>query len=458
MKLSHKHTRLLPLVATLLILPLAACGGGNSSSESSDSSPSIVISDITIEEKESIDLYDYVEFYPEGSEDTINFVITSGDDVVTITESGYLTGLKEGVANVTGTTDSTNLSDSFTVSVTAALEPETTPWEQFNADGSFEAEDALDRFNLTGPTASLQTIEADSDSSRNHEGLALKLWTGDYQAATDETPEVSSLVDFSLGYTFTDDTLVAGTYTLEFDIVGALSTLEAEVNGTTYSWANGDLTLNGSKYVTNYVVFEQTSATFELELKFFGANGDVNWGYVDDIKLVSGNQKPEIPQVTNLLSDGSFEELGTVGGDFSLQSIWELTGTPGTNDWGANLKIDSSGANDGSYGINYWHGSSTEDDFTIAQTISVTAGTYVLSYDIYGGDYSQENSANTTISVLQEETIVASEFISPSGTYATITLPDLSLVEGEVTIAIRIQTTASNTWIKLDNFVLTAKQ
>lgn len=54
--------------------------------------------------------------------------------------------------------------------------------------GSFEAEDALDRFNLTGPTASLQTIEADSDSSRNHEGLALKLWTGDYQAATDETP------------------------------------------------------------------------------------------------------------------------------------------------------------------------------------------------------------------------------------------------------------------------------
>lgn len=82
----------------------------------------------------------------------------------------------------------------------------------------------------------------------------------------------------------------------------------------------------------------------------------------------------------------------------------------------------------------------------------------MLSYDIYGGDYSQENSANTTISVLQEETIVASEFISPSGTYATITLPDLSLVEGERIIAIRIQTTASNTWIKLDNFVLTAKQ
>lgn len=137
----------------------------------------------------------------------------------------------------------------------------------------------------------------------------------------------------------------------------------------------------------------------------------MNWGYLDDIKLTAGDVKP-VEVAENLIVDGGFEQLGAVGGDFANQSAWVFAGVANANNkWGENLKFNSDGARTGSYGLNYWHGSSEADDFTITQTVTIEqAGNYLLSYDITGGDYSIANSEFTSIRVIQNDVELANEF------------------------------------------------
>lgn len=448
MKLSK---RLLSL-SLLLALPLASCGGDPSEQPSEGQSEQleakITIQDITLIEGEFVDLYSLVTFEPVTSVDTLTFIIVEGGEFVQINANDVLFALAEGAAKVEARGDNIDASTTFNVTVTAAPKPEQTPFELFNIDGTFEGN--LDRWVFSGPTASLHQ-EPEADADRGEEDLQIKLWTGDYVEGL-----TSSLIDFELSYTFEDKDLIDGTYTLQFDIVGALTEVKATINGTEFSSLNGDIIVNGGGYTTNYIVYEQVGTTFTLKLSFYGADGNVNWGYLDDIKLTAGDVKP-VEVAENLIVDGGFEQLGAVGGDFANQSAWVFAGVANANKWGENLKFNSDGARTGSYGLNYWHGSSEADDFTITQTVTIEqAGNYLLSYDITGGDYSIANSEFTSIRVIQNDVELANEFLAPSANYVTVELEPLALEAGVIDIVFRIQTTASNTWIKIDNVSLKA--
>lgn len=448
MKLSK---RLLSL-SLLLALPLASCGGDPSEQPSEGQSEQleakITIQDITLIEGEFVDLYSLVTFEPVTSVDTLTFIIVEGGEFVQINANDVLLALAEGAAKVEARGDNIDASTTFNVTVTAAPKPEQTPFELFNIDGTFEGN--LDRWVFSGPTASLHQ-EPEADADRGEEDLQIKLWTGDYVEGL-----TSSLIDFELSYTFEDKDLIDGTYTLQFDIVGALTEVKATINGTEYSSLNGDIIVNGGGYTTNYIVYEQVGTAFTLKLSFYGADGNVNWGYLDDIKLTAGDVKP-VEVAENLIVDGGFEQLGAVGGDFANQSAWVFAGVANANEWGENLKFNSDGARTGSYGLNYWHGSSEADDFTITQTVTIEqAGNYLLSYDITGGDYSIANSEFTSIRVIQNDVELANEFLAPSANYVTVELEPLALEAGVIDIVFRIQTTASNTWIKIDNVSLKA--
>jgi len=426
------------LIMTLGLTSLASCGP--------QAEKSITVENLNLMVDQSVNLEEYVTFTPLDSIDTLNFTIIEGNNVAAINENNYLTALAVGEAKIKAETDNTGVSDFFTVFVSANT---TDYWATFNHDGTFD--NGLGGFTLSGSTASLHTVEADVD--RSAEGQAFKLWTGDYSA----DPVTSSLVDVTLAYEFSDPELSAGTYTLMFDLVGSLSTIEVTVNDNVFTLADGDVVNNAAKYVTNYLVFTLSGEALDLSMYFYGEDRNNNWGFLDNVCLEAGDQTPVVEPETSLVTDGGFENIGVQEGVFANQTAWILTGTVGTNDWGSNLKFNSDAAYFGSYGLNYWHGSTSEDDFTISQIMTAEASLYQLSFAIYSGDYNATNSANTKITLIQGEVIVLSEFLSPSASYVVRDYPDLSLSSGEVRLEIRFQTTASNTWIKLDDITLSAQ-
>lgn len=446
------------LLPALFGLLLTGCGGQTSSEEPSVSSEvqkTISIEDVVLEVNESIDLSTITTFTPADSIDTVTYIIaTGGQEIVTINRQGTLTALKAGTTSVTATINNTHVSTSFNVTVTEPSYVDVDYIASFNELGTFEND--LDGWTLLGTTASQMSVDVDGDTNRNRTTKALKLWVADYAAASGETPEVSSLIDFTIGTSFTEEDFVSGTYTLSFDIIAEITTVEVTINDTKYTRANEELTVTTGGYNTNYIVFEQTSKDFVFSMYFYGGNGDNNWGYVDNIYLQEGDHKPIEVVVENLLEDPGFEIAGKNG---IASSPWILTGTPGVNTWGNNLKFDGNGARSGSYGFNYWHGNAVEDDFTLHQTVTVTtAGNYDLTYFIYGGDYTATNSANTKIFVSQNDTVIKEMAIPVSKAgFTEKMLENIALSEGAVTVTIRIQTTIYDAWIKLDDFVLTLK-
>lgn len=445
-----KKNILLAIIPAFFGLILTGCGNA-----SSEVQYSMSIADFTLEVNDSVSIPEYIVWTPADSIDTVKYIIASGgESIITINLQGTMVANAAGVTSVTVTTNNTKISTSFAVTVTAPSINNVDYIAAFNELGTFEND--LDGWTLSGNTASQMSVDVDGDTNRNRTTKALKLWVADYAEGTSETPEVSSLVDFTIQTSFTEEDLVAGIYTLSFDIIAEITMVEVSINGTKYTRAAEQLTVTTGGYNTNYIVFEQTNKEFTFSMYFYGSNGDNNWGYVDNIKLEEGDTKPIEVVVENLLEDPGFEIAGKSG---IAASPWVLTGTPGVNPYGNNLKIDGNGAHLGSYGFNYWHGNAVEDDFTVHQTVTVvTTGNYDLKYFIYGGDYNQTNSPNTKIIVSQNDTVVKEMALPVSGGgFTEKVLEDIALVAGEVTVTIRIQTTGSNTWIKLDDFVLTLK-
>ncbi|MCX5775990.1 MAG: hypothetical protein NTV44_06560, partial [Firmicutes bacterium] len=169
---------------------LSGCGG--TSSESS------VANTIHVDDQ-NIMVGDVVEpdvtFTPTTSIDSYTF--TAPDETIVTIQNHFITAIAAGEVTVTCTTNNTDVSTTFLITVTAPEVSTTIP--DFNAAGTFE--NGLTGWTLTGTTASVVTAEADAD--RAQEDMQLKLYTG-------------AAIDFTISYTLAN--LPAGTYTFSFEI------------------------------------------------------------------------------------------------------------------------------------------------------------------------------------------------------------------------------------------------
>ena len=440
---NHKVSSLLLLL--LATVSLTACGGTSQTpsgtSNTSEVTATMSLDDLVIQVDDAVPLNPV--FNPISAASSVTYEIEN-EDIVSISRSGILLGLAEGVTNVTATSE-TDLTDTFQVTVNASDED---PVEQFNTYGQFE-DTNIPGWILSGPTASLHIVEGDAD--RGQEDLQLKLFTGDFNAED----ENASLIDMTLTLAYEGE-FEAGDYTLVFDLVGVVNDVSLTLEGVTYTKGAGEILMSAGSYRSTYIQFSLASKkALSLSFTFYSPGTQTNWGYMDDVKLELGHTKPVVvvPEDGNLLSDGSFEVAGsqTEWLDEATNEYldWQIAGTLRT---GEEVTLNSwAGHEDYSLKYNFWPSASTDKgDVKVFQTFTLdTSTTLNLSYFVASGGITDSHL------YIEVDGVEAYRVLIPnSGSYAQQTLNSISLPAGEVEFGVHIQE-GFQTWIHLDYFLLT---
>jgi len=390
---------------------------------------SIAVADQTIEVGDVIE--PEVVFTPADSVDTYTFTApeaTVAQPAIVTIRNHAITGVRAGVVTVTCATANTGLETTFTVTVTA---PTTNPvMEAFNEAGEFE--NGLTAWTLTGTTASVMATDVDNDRTQTDQQL--RLYTG-------------GEIDFTISYNLQG--LPAGTYTISFEIsAGNLTTVECSIGDAQYSWANSEIVFGASKYTTNFFLVELTEASdVGFGLTFYAGPDDGGWGFLDNVKIETGDTRPEEPQgYQDYVTDGSFE-----GGNLDA---WTLDGT-----CGGLLTVKTNNPHTGSKNLDFWGNDVAGDNFSLKQTItSVAAGSnYTAKVYIVNGD---DNSAPLTSAYLYvsqgENTDMVNITVTGWSTeFTEYTISGISLNGTDaVEIGVHFQPGSAKYWMQLDDIQL----
>lgn len=439
MILSNKRLKLF-LMATLAFVGLSAC------SQTSEAA-TLTFENLVIQVNDTVSLEPV--FTPSSAATSVTYDIED-ETIVSISRSGILTGLAEGQTDVVATSQN-NLTDTFSVTVNPSTVIPLTSIEQFNEYGTFE-EAALPGWDLTGTTAEKQVVGIDVD--RAQEDNALTLWTGDFNAADD----TASLIDFTMTSTH-DQPIPLGNYTLTFEMVGVVNTIEVTLEGQTYTKANKEIVIGGGAYRKSYIEFTlTTSKVISLSMMFNSPGTQTNWGYLDDVKIEPGHIKPELPGEPNdgnYLSDGSFEIAGAQVDYLSADSneflAWQIAGdlrneeTVTLNSWTTQGDV--------SLKYNYYPAAVNTErpigDMKVFQKFTLAeATTFNLSYYVAAGGVS-----GTNIYILVDGVEVYTSAVPNAASYTKINLSNIALGAGEVEFGVHYQED-KDTWIHLDYFLL----
>lgn len=442
MNLSIKNLKIFSLLA-LATVSLSACG------DSPSVQATLTFEDLVIEVGDSVPLNPV--FNPIAAATEITYVVEN-PTILTISRSGILTGQAVGETTVTGTSR-TQLQDTFSVTVNESSVVPLTSIEQFNEYGTFEDAE-LPGWTLTGTTADKQVVGVDAD--REEEDNALTLWTGDYNAE-DAT---ASLIDFTLHSTH-NQLVPAGDYTLEFDMVGVVNTIEVTLEGVTYTKANNEVVIGGASYRTTYIEFTLAlEKSISLSILFNSPGTQTNWGYLDDVRIVSGHVKPDIPVEPNdgnYLKDGSFEIAGAqvpyLSADSNEFLAWQIAG-----DLRKQEEVTlNSWTTQGDYSLKYNYYPSVVNterpigDVKVFQTFTLAdANTFNLSYYVASGGVS-----GTSLYILVDGIEVYTSAIPNSASYSKQNLTNIALTPGVVEFGVHFLED-KDTWIHLDYFLLTS--
>ncbi len=398
---------------------LTSCGETNS----------IAVADQTIEVGDVIE--PDVVFTPADSVDTYTFTApeaTVAQPAIVTIRNHAITGVRAGVVTVTCATVNTGLETTFTVTVTA---PTTNPtMDAFNEAGTFE--NGLTAWTLTGTTASVMSTEADNDRAQTD--MQLKLYTG-------------GEIDFTISYLLQG--LPAGTYTISFEIsAGQLTTVECSIDEAQYTWENSQIVFGAANYTTNFFLVELTEASdVGFGLTFYAGPTDNGWGYVDNIKIETGDTRPENPQgYQDYVTDGSFE-AGNL-------DAWTIDGT-----CGGLLTVKTNNPHSGAKNLDFWGNDVAGDNFTLKQTITnVAAGSnYTAKVYVINGDDNSAPLTDAYFYVAQGENtdMVAITVTGWSAGYTEYTISGISLNATEsVEIGVHFQPGSAKYWMQLDDIQL----
>mgnify|MGYP001767812595 CR=1 FL=1 len=398
---------------------LTSCGETNS----------IAVADQTIEVGDVIE--PEVVFTPADSVDTYTFTApeaTVAQPAIVTIRNHAITGVRAGVVTVTCATVNTGLETTFTVTVTA---PTTNPtMDAFNEAGTFE--NGLTAWTLTGTTASVMATDVDNDRAQTDQQL--RLYTG-------------GEIDFTISYNLQG--LPAGTYTISFEIsAGQMTNVDCSIDEAQYSWADSEIVFGTSKYTANFFLVELTETTdVGFGIYFYAGASDGGWGFVDNIKIETGDTRPEEPQgYQDYVTDGSFE-AGNL-------DAWIKDGA-----CGGTLVVKNNEPHSGSNNLDYWGNDIAGDDFYLYQTIAtVAAGSnYIAKVYVINGDNNSAPLTSAYLYVMQGENTdqVNITVTGYDAGYIEYTISGISLNATQaVTIGVHFQPGSAKYWMQLDDIQL----
>jgi hypothetical protein len=413
------------LMSLALFVFLVGCGTPTSSEISSSVNATISVQDQFIEVGDTIS--PDVVFTPISSIDTYTFTTTQ-TTIITI-RNNIITGVGAGVGTVQVVTTNTNLTTTFQVIVTEKPVV-VSPLEAFNTLGTFE--NSLTGWTLSGPTASVMSTDTDGD--RNENDLQLKLWT-------------DGLIDFTLSYTFAS--FPTGDHTLMFDLVaGNMTTITVTIGANVYSWQDGEVIVRSSGYTTNYFLINQSIVgPLTISFYFFAPQADIGWGFLDNVMIEVGDQRPEPePAFENLLQNGSFE-TGTL-------QHWNVTGT-----LNGQLSVNTQNPKTGTRNLAYWGNNRPGDNFTISQTLTAvpSGNNYRVSVSVINGDDQNRPLTSAKLFVEQGSQVYQTPITVRgwNAGYITYVIDNIVLNSEEpVIVGVQFEPGSGVYWMQLDDVAL----
>ncbi len=409
-----------------LMLCFAACSAGSPrESGGSATDASISISDISIALGDNLVIEPV--FTPER--DAVSY--SEYDESIISIKNGMIRTISAGDTTVRADCDN---SDAFCVFRVTVSELEgTSEIESFNEAGTFDADEPLSLWTLSGETASEHIVEADLEGG--NKSKALKLWASDGGA-----------IDLVLSRTISN--LPAGEYTFMLTArAGQFDEISVSINDDDYLWSEGSIGSSGNPSYFLYTL--PTTGDISFSLSVSAAAGNAGWGYIDDISIQSGNAVPE-----NLVSSS------TINYSFEDGLDGWLLDAPESGLLSAN---SSTAASSGVYALNYWGEMSKNDSFTLKQNINgVAEGTYRLSVSlIVGCDQGLEKLEDAVLYIKNydgtggELTVDVSRVSGwNEGVFTEYSIEDIDISSSELEVGLRMTMGADTVWIHLDDLIL----
>jgi hypothetical protein len=372
----------------------------------------------------------------EGERDAVTY--SDYDETIIQIKNGMVKALSPGTTTVKITGNNTGATGSF--KVTVSYEPGVQSMEGFNRAGTFDEEDPLSLWTITGTTAERHIVEIDEQGG--NATYAFKLWYEDLAA-----------IDVTLSYLLED--MPAGVYTFTMQIrAGNLGEVTALINDSEYKWTEGQIYTNKNTTYLVYELAEDGDIDFSLTVTAAAVSeGETGgWGFIDDIAVEKGDTAPE-NLVNSMTVNYSFED-GLEG--------WTVV----TNDGFLGQLTENStvASHSGAYGVNYWGAAGANDSLTISQIVSsLPAGTYRLSICMIVG------CDNTSVSELQEGYIYIKNYDGADGVLTkdvkvmtgwnngdmvVYTLDNINVTNATVEVGLVLTMGANTVWIHFDDFIL----
>lgn len=413
------------ILLSVLIVCFAACSAGTPGDSNGTAEHTISISDAAISLGDTLVIEPV--FTPER--DAVSY--SEYDEEIISVKNGMIRTISAGVTTVLADCDNSDAFCVFTVTV-AELEG-ISELDSFNEAGTFDAENPLSLWTLSGETAEEHIVEPYVEGGGKTNSL--KLWVSDEGA-----------IDLTISRTLSN--MPAGDYTFMLTArAGQLDEIAVSINGDSYLWSEGYIGTSGNP---SYFLYKNPEAgDISFSASFAAAAGNAGWGYIDDISVQSGNTVPE-DLVSSSTINYSFED-GLVG--------WTLE-APESGMLSAN---SSTAVSSGVYALNYWGETSKNDSFTLKQNVSGLAeGRYRLSIRlIVGCDQGLENLENAVLYIKNydgeggELTADVSRVTGwNEGVLTEYSIDDIEISSSELEVGLRMTMGADTVWIHLDDLIL----